>query len=100
MNWTRFQVRLTDLQIAARERGLAYAGHVLDQQMAFGQYARNSCPDNRLLAVQHLGHVGDQAVVHLHKPGDVGPTRGLRRNSGGMACHGRRRAHVVASNSG
>jgi hypothetical protein len=48
--------------LSARQRGLAHAGHVLDQQVAAREQRGDGELDRLALAFQHLAHVRDQRV--------------------------------------
>jgi hypothetical protein len=75
-------VRSVDaLRDGTRERGLACAGKVLEQQVSLAEQRREAQPDDEGLAEQHRLHIG-------HEPGEVvGEPAGL------LGCHG----HSVAS---
>ncbi len=64
------------------QAGLAHAGHVLEQDVAFRDEGHEGVPDLVVLAVQPSGDVGEQATEHLTEPGDVGG-RQLGRRGGG-----------------
>ena len=54
-----------------RERGLAGARGVLEQEVAFGEHARQGQPDDRTLAEQRQADVVDELAESAGEPGRV-----------------------------
>ncbi len=74
MNWTRFQLQSIDAASALARTGLADAGHVLDQQVAFGEEAHHRQLDRVVLAVQDLSDVRGDRIEQI---GEAAHRRGV-----------------------
>ena len=72
MNWMRFHVSATDAAMARASDVLPTPGHVLDEQVAFGQDAADRGPHHLVFAVHDPGDVGDQLVEALDKADHLG----------------------------
>ena len=73
MNWTRFHEQSIDAGERLGQARLADAGHVLDQEVTFGEHRHHGELDRVALAVHDGGDVADHALEE-------------RREAGGRGC--------------